>query len=100
MRSRILKTSALAAVAGAVWTQMPQVSLRLRRLSLKCWFMGHDDWIRHTPNRLYLECIECGRETPGWLTKNHPEHRSGGRSAGAPMLTRNRGSALATVGSP
>jgi hypothetical protein len=76
VRSRILKTTALAAVAGAMWTQMPQVSLRLRRLSLKCWFMGHDDWIRRTPDRLYLEWFECGRETPGWLTKNHSVHRS------------------------
>ena len=63
MRSQLLKTTILAAVAGAMSTQMPQVSLRLRRLSLKCWFMGHDDWIRRTPDRLYLECLECGRET-------------------------------------
>jgi hypothetical protein len=100
VRSRILKTTALAAVAGAMWTQMPQLSLRRRRLSLKCWCMGHDDWIRRTPDRLYLECLECGRQTPGWLTKNHPVHRSGGPSAGAPVLTHNRDSAPATVRSP
>ena len=64
MRSRVLKTPVLAAVAGAVWTQVPQLALRLRRLSLKCWFIGHDDWIRRTPDRLYLECFECGREPP------------------------------------
>jgi hypothetical protein len=86
VRARLLKTTVLAAVAGAMWTQMPQVSLRLRRLSLKCWFMGHDDWIRRTPDRLYLECFECGRETPGWLTKNHPVHPSSDPSAGAPVL--------------
>lgn len=62
MRSRSLKTIVLAAVAGAMWTKMPQMPLRLRRLSLKCLFMGHDDWIRRTPDRLYLECFECGRE--------------------------------------
>jgi hypothetical protein len=39
---------------------MPQAALRLRRLSLKCWFMGHDDWIRRTPDRLYLECLNAG----------------------------------------
>jgi hypothetical protein len=100
VRSRILKTSALVAVAGAMWTHMPQVPLRLRRLSLKCWFMGHDDWIRRTPDRLYLECFECGRETPGWLTKNHQVHRSGGPSAGAPVLTHNGDSAPAPVRSP
>ena len=43
MRSRVLKTTVWSAVAAAVWTHMPQVALRLRRLSLKCWFMGHDD---------------------------------------------------------
>ena len=61
MRSGRLKTTVLAAVAGTVWTQLPQVALRLRWLSFKCWFMGHDDWIRRTPDRLYLECVECGR---------------------------------------
>ena len=72
MRSRVLKTTVLAAVAASVWTHMPQAALRLRRLSLKCWFMGHDDWIRRTPDRLYLECFECGRETQGWATgKSH-----------------------------
>ena len=79
---------------------MPQVSLRLRRLSLKCWFMGHDDWIRRTPDRLYLECLECGRETPGWFTKNHPGDRAGGAFAGAPVLKHKGDSALAMVRSP
>lgn len=77
MRSRLEKTTDLAAVAGAMCTQMPQLSLWLRRLSLKCWFMGHDDWIRRTPDRLYLECLECGRETQGWVTENHPVDRAG-----------------------
>src|SRR4029450_413120 len=83
VRSRILKTTALAAVAGAMWTQMPQLSLRLRRLSLRCCGTRPDAWRRRSPDRLYLECLECGRQTPGWLTKSHPVHRSGGPSAGA-----------------
>ena len=100
MRARLLKTTVLAAVAGAMWTQMPQLSLRLRRLSLKCWFMGHDDWIRRTPDRLYLECLECGLETQGWLTKNEPVDRAGGAFAGAPVLKHTGDSALAMVRSP
>jgi len=64
--------------------------LRLRRLSLKCWFMGHDDWIRRTPDRLYLECFECGRETHGWPTKNNPVDRAGGAFAGAQVLKHKR----------
>ena len=79
MRSGRLKRTVLAAVAGTVWTQLPQVALRLRWLSFKCWFMGHDDWIRRTPDRLYLECVECGRETQGWATgKRHSSDRAGG----------------------
>jgi len=97
VRSRSLKTIVLAAVAGAMWTKMPQMPLRLRRLSLKCLFMGHDDWIRRTPDRLYLECFECGRKTPGWRTKNYPVERAGGDVAGAPVLTHTGHAALAMV---
>ena len=53
MRSRLLETTVLAAVAGAMWTRMPQLTLRWNirwRLSLKCWFKGHEDWIRRTPD--------------------------------------------------
>ena len=71
MPSRLLKTTVLAVAAGAMWTRMPRVTLRWNsrwRLSLKCWFMGHEGWIRGTPERLYLECFECGRETQRWTT--------------------------------
>ena len=77
MRSRVLKTTVLAAVAGAVRTQVPQVALHLRRLSLKCWLIGHDDWIRRTPDRLYLKCFECGRETQGWAKTIPPDVKVG-----------------------
>ena len=101
MRSRVLKTTVLAAVAGAMWTQVPQIYLRLRRLSLKCWFMGHDDWIRRTPDRLYLECFECGRETQGWATgKGHRTDRAGAVLNNARVITRQGHRAPALVGSP
>jgi hypothetical protein len=61
---------------------------------------GHDDWIRRTPDRLYLECLECGLETQGWLTKNEPVDRAGGAFAGAPVLKHTGDSALAMVRSP
>ena len=75
MRSRLLKTTVLAAVAGPIWTQMPQLTLRLnigRRLSLKCLFWGHEDWIRRTSDRKicflefraahrHLSCVESHR---------------------------------------
>lgn len=69
MCSRLLKTTVLAAVAGAMSLKMPQVIVRVKikcRLSLKCWVLGREDWIRRGPGRLYLECVECGRETRGW----------------------------------
>jgi hypothetical protein len=28
------------------------------------WIFGHEDWVRHASGRLYLECLDCGRETP------------------------------------
>lgn len=102
MRSRLLKTTALAAVAGAIWTQMPQLALRVnlgRRLSLKCLFLGHEDWIRRTSDRVYLECFECGRETRGWTTgRSHQSDRAaGGRVQREPVNTRDDHSAAALV---
>ena len=35
-------------------------------VSFRCWLLGHEDFVRCTHDRLYLECIECGRETKGW----------------------------------
>ena len=103
MRSRRLKTTVRAAVAGAIWTQLPQVPVRLirRRPSVKCWFMGHEDWIRRTPDRLYLECCECGRATQGWVTgKRHQTDRAGGAVEAAPVIRRNGHSPSTLVRSP
>jgi hypothetical protein len=101
VRSRVLKTTVLAAVAGAVWTQVPQVALHLRRLSLKCWLIGHDDWIRRTPDRLYLECFECGRETQGWATgKGRPTDGVSDVVEDAPIAKRQGHCPPASVGSP
>jgi hypothetical protein len=38
----------------------------MRRLSVTCWIAGHDDRFKRTASRVYLECAECGRKTPGW----------------------------------
>ena len=98
MRSRLLKTTVLA-VAGAMWIQVLQVTLRWksrRRLSLTCWFMGHEDWIRRTPDRLYLQCFECGRETHGWVTgTRHPSERACGVFTVTPVIKQNQHSAPA-----
>ena len=100
MRSRVLKTTVLPAVAGAMWTQVPQVALRLRRLSLKCWLMGHDDWIRRTPDRLYLECFECGRETQDGQPARDPTDRAGGLVDNPRVIKREGHRAAASVDTP
>ena len=105
MRPQLLKTTILVAAAGAIWTHMPQVPARLnigRRLSLKCLFMGHEDWIRRSSDRLYLECFECGRETRGWTTgRSHQSDRAAeGRVQRAPVNKHDDHSAPALVRSP
>ena len=104
MRSRLLKTTVLAAVAGAIWTQMPQLALRVnlgRRLSLKCLFLGHEDWIRRTSDRVYLECFECGRETRGWTTgRSHQSDRAADGRVQREPNKRDDHSAAALVHSP
>ena len=96
------ETTARAAVAGAIRIQMRQVTLRVkitRRLSVKCWFLGHDDRIRRGPDRLYLECFACGRETHGWTTDRlHGADRAvGGAIQAAPTRTRKDHAAPASV---
>jgi hypothetical protein len=76
MRTRYLMTTVLAGIAGAMWSETSRVTLRFnvkRGLSLRCWIFGHEDWVRRAPGRLYLECLDCGRETAGWTTsRNEP----------------------------
>lgn len=38
----------------------------MRWLNARCLMLGHDDRVRRVPGRIYLECDECGRKTPGW----------------------------------
>jgi len=34
--------------------------------SLWCLIFGHDDMMVRAPERLWLRCDHCGRDTPGW----------------------------------
>ena len=34
--------------------------------SIACLLVGHDDMMIRSPNRLWLRCQHCGRETAGW----------------------------------
>ena len=34
--------------------------------SIQCFMSGHDDVLARAPDRLSLQCLACGRRTPGW----------------------------------
>jgi hypothetical protein len=31
-----------------------------------CAVRGHEDYLHFEKNRVYLECVACGHESPGW----------------------------------
>ena len=33
---------------------------------LICGLRGHEDYLHFEKNRMYLECVACGYESPGW----------------------------------
>ena len=95
MRSRYLLTSTFAVMADATWSRTWSVALRFkmkRGLSVRCWIFGHDDWLRRASGRVYLECLDCGRQTPGWTTARDQtgadlHNRCGSESIGSPIGT-------------
>ena len=43
--------------------------------SIKCLLLGHDDSMVRAPERLWLRCDHCGRETAGWtLARSRSPH--------------------------
>ena len=53
-------TTALAGIAGAIWSGTSRVTLRFdvrRGLSLRCWIFGHDDWVRRVHQKLAERAI-------------------------------------------
>ena len=49
--------------------------LNVMHLSVKCLFMGHEDYIRGKEHRMFLTCAHCGRETHGWEITAHDERK-------------------------
>ena len=33
---------------------------------LLCALRGHEDYLQFEKNRVYLQCLSCGHESPGW----------------------------------
>ena len=56
-------------------------------VSFRCWLLGHEDFLRCTDDRLYLECIECGRETKGWRIGKGSRSLAGGDRRTHRMVT-------------
>ena len=43
---------------------------------VKCMFTGHEDFIRSREQRVFLTCVNCGRETHGWELGAHDDERN------------------------
>jgi len=37
-----------------------------------CGLHGHDNLLQFEPDRLFLKCVSCGHETPGWEISEPP----------------------------
>ena len=57
----------------------------LRRLL--CGLRGHEHYLHFETNRVYLQCVACGHESPGWTIDAHkPVLRFQARRAKASSL--------------
>ena len=36
------------------------------RPNISCLLWGHNDYVHRSASRIFLECLDCGRETRGW----------------------------------
>jgi hypothetical protein len=34
-----------------------------------CAVRGHEEYLQFEKNRVYLQCVACGHETPGWTVE-------------------------------
>jgi hypothetical protein len=60
-------TGEVGAGAGASGSNdgaMPRFMLCIRRAV--CGMLGHNQVLQFTHDRLCLQCVDCGKETPGW----------------------------------
>ena len=52
-----------------------------------CGLHGHDNLMQFEKDRMFLQCVSCGRETPGWeLTEAPPQVRVNGDARRHAML--------------
>ena len=41
-----------------------------------CGFQGHDNLMQFERERVFLRCVSCGHETPGWETQRGASGRA------------------------
>ncbi len=52
---------------------------------LLCALRGHEEYLHFDKNRVYLQCVGCGHESPGWTVETHrPVLRFSARTATEP----------------
>jgi hypothetical protein len=86
---------AYAAILSFVHRARARLARALQHLSyLHCSLLrGHDESLQFQQNRLFLRCISCGYETPGWsLDRSMPVVHvpAARRSAFAPRVSARR----------
>ena len=53
---------------------------------LYCALRGHEEYMHFDKNRMYLQCVGCGHESPGWTVE--PASRPVLRFQARPLATR------------
>lgn len=51
-------------------TGVPGVMQRMRQVF--CGLHGHDTLLQFEQDRMFLRCVSCGHETPGWTIADEP----------------------------
>jgi hypothetical protein len=53
-----------------------------------CGLHGHDTLVQFEQDRMFLRCVSCGHETPGWALKDIPAPVSVREDVRRPALSR------------
>jgi hypothetical protein len=53
-----------------------------------CGLHGHDNLLQFEQDRMFLRCVSCGRETPGWSLNEAPPTVTARGDAGRHVLAR------------
>jgi hypothetical protein len=44
-----------------------------------CAIRGHEDYLHFEATRIYLQCVACGQESPGWTVDGNRRSANGDR---------------------